>query len=600
MYGYFSEEVIEEIKLKNDIVDVVSEYVKIEKKGKDFFGLCPFHKEKTPSFSVVPSKQIFYCFGCGKGGNVIHFIMNAENLDYVESIRLLAERANIQVEEAESSEEKIKAKLRQEILNINVEAARFFFENLYSAEGEKARKYLVKRNIQEQIIRRFGIGYSPEEWDKLFLFLENKKFSKESILKSGLVLKNRKGGYYDRFRGRIMFPIFDLRGNVIGFGGRVLDSSMPKYMNSPETIIYNKGRNLYALNFAKKSKERSIIMVEGYMDAISLHQHGITNTVASLGTALTEVQGRLLRKYAEEVIVAFDSDTAGQAATLRSLDLLDSIGCNIKVLTLPQGKDPDEYIKNNGAEEFKKLVKNSLPVVEFKIRTIKKEEDTGTTEGKIKFLDKAAEVLSKIDNSIEKEMYVRKIASEYEISEESILMEINKKIRAKNYKRLAAKSDNNARNFLQKKSLDEMEEKQIRDERILLVLLCIDNGVFRNLRDRINISLFIDEQNKKIAEIVFNRLENNKEIMPDELLDIAGVDLAHIFAGIISELSHCNDIYKAIMGKITSMEMYHTKNRQKQIVNILENQTGLPEGDVERLKQELIQLTLFIKNRKNK
>ncbi|HHW32356.1 MAG TPA: DNA primase [Clostridiaceae bacterium] len=600
MYGYFSEEVIEEIKLRNDIVDVVSEYVKIEKKGKDFFGLCPFHKEKTPSFSVVPSKQIFYCFGCGKGGNVIHFIMNAENLDYVEAVRLLAERANIQIAEVESREEKLKAKLRQEILNINVEAARFFFENLNSAQGEKAKKYLEKRNIQEHIVRRFGLGYSPEEWDKLFLFLENKKFSKESIVKSGLVLKNRKGGYYDRFRGRLMFPIFDLRGNVIGFGGRVLDSSMPKYMNSPETIVYNKGRNLYALNFARKSNEKSIIMVEGYMDAISLHQHGITNTVASLGTALTETQGRLLKKYADEVIVAFDSDTAGQAATLRSLELLDSIGCNVKILTLPQGKDPDEYIRSNGAEEFRKLVKNSLSVVEFRIKTIKKETDTETTEGKIKFLDMAAEVLSKIDNNIEKEMYVKKIASEYGISEESILLEIDKKIRAKNYRKLAVRTNNNVRNIIQKKSLDKMAEKQIQDERIFLVLLCIDNGLFRNLRDRININLFTDEQNKRIAEIVFSRLENEREITPDELLDIAGVDLAHIFAEIISELSHCDDIYKAIMGKITSMEMYHIKNRQKQIVSVLENQTGLTEGDVEKLKQELLQLTLLIKNRKNK
>jgi DNA primase len=438
---------------------------------------------------------------------------------------------------------------------------------------------------------------------KLLNFLENKKFSKEAIIKSGLVIESRKGGYYDRFRGRIMFPIFDVRGNVVGFGGRVIDNTMPKYMNSPETIVYSKSRNLYALNFAKNSKKKYILMVEGYIDAITLHQNGIINTVASLGTALTDGQGRLLRKYAEEIIIAYDSDTAGQAATLRSLDLLNDLGCNVKVLTFPEGKDPDEYIKNNGVEEFNKLINNSLPLVEYKIKTIKKSMNTETTEGKIKFLDKITEVLSKIENNIEKEMYIKKVSKEYDISTESILLDVHKKTKDKSYVKPIAK-----KNIRKNVSLSDIphkipankrENKQIQDERILLVLLCIDNSVFRNVRDRININLFTDNRNKEIAEVVLNKLEMGKNIMPDELLDIAGVDLAHVFAGITNELMYCNDINKAIMGKITSMEMFLIKQRQKEILDILKKKDELLEGDVEKLKQELIELTLLIKNKKN-
>jgi DNA primase len=350
MFNRYPEEIVEEVRTANDIVDVVSEYVKLDKKGKDYFGLCPFHKEKTPSFSVAPNKQIFYCFGCGKGGNVFQFIMNAENLDYIEAVRLLADRARIQLPEGNDEEEAAKAKVRQTLMNINLQAARYFYETLRSHRGDAAREYLKKRGITENTVKKFGIGYSSEDRADLYKYLANKGFEKTDLLKSGLVLQGNSGNCHDRFYGRVMFPIFDIRGNVIAFGGRVMDNTTPKYVNSPETPVYHKGRHLYALNFAKNSGEKRLIIVEGYMDVISLHQSGIINTVASLGTALTENQGRLLRKYAEEIVISYDADTAGQSATLRGLDILGYMGSTVKVLTVPDGKDPDEFIGKNGPD----------------------------------------------------------------------------------------------------------------------------------------------------------------------------------------------------------------------------------------------------------
>ncbi len=595
---FYSDEVIEEVRISNDIVDVVNEYVRIEKKGKNYFGICPFHREKTPSFSVEPTKQIFYCFGCGKGGNVIHFIMQAENFDFVEAIKFLADRARIHLPEGESEEEREKARIRREVIKINTEAARFFHENL--KKNLAALRYLKDRGIRGSTIRKFGLGYSTEEWDSLYKYLISKGFDQNHIAESGLVIPNRRtGGYFDRFRGRIMFPIFDIRSNIIGFGGRVFDSgaggtdsSQPKYMNTPETCVYNKRRNLYALNFAKNSGEKRIIIVEGYMDVISLHQGGIINTVASLGTALTENQGRLLKKYAEEVIISYDADTAGQAATMRGLDVLDSVGCNVKVLTLPDGKDPDEFIRKNGSDALRKHIDNAVSLVEYKIRVLKKQINTDTVDGKVSFINKMADILSKVENRIEMELYVKKIAKEYNISEEAIFTEIYKKIRPRTRLKTGA--------FRQREAIStdagNIEEEKTNDilyyERLLLSLLSIDNRVYRIIKNEISAEDFCDENNKRYAKIIFTRLDENKGFVPAELLNILDDKEIESFVGIIQKECNFEDNKKAVVDIIKKMKLYKLDKRKQEILRLLSDRNTLQERDVEKLKLELNSIIL--------
>lgn len=596
MNSYYPEELIEEIRLHNDIVDVVSEFVKLDRKGKDYFGLCPFHKEKTPSFSVVPSKQIYYCFGCGKGGNVIHFIMHAENLDYIEAVRLLADRAKISLPEGEGEEELEKARLRQSVIKLNSEAARFFYNELNSKQGEKAREYLQKRKLSAEIQKKFGLGYSSENWDSLYKYLSSKGYDEKLMLKSGLIVPNKKDGFYDKFRGRIMFPIFDVRGNVIAFGGRVMDSSMPKYMNSPETPVYNKSRNLYALNFAKNSDSKKLIIVEGYLDVISLHQGGITNSVASLGTALTESQGRLLKKYAEEIIISYDADNAGQAATMKGLDLLNEIGCNVKVLTIPDGKDPDEFIRKNGAEELKRLIEKSVSLIEYKIRILRGQMDIESTEGKIGFITRIAAILAKVDNRVEIEMYIKQFAREYEISEESIMAEIFKKSGRPKTNLKNAFIDINA----YKKDGKGLEQGKynevVHDERMLLCLLCIDNKLYSHMAGKLAPEDFVDEENRRIYEIVTQRLENKKDIVPAELLNIPKGEIASDFTRIMQKECNCEDNNKAVLDIIKRMGIYKLDQRKKQILDILNNREGLEKGDVEKLTLELNSILIKRKN----
>lgn len=596
MHKHFPEELIEEIRLNNDIVDVVSEYVKLERKAKYYFGLCPFHNEKSPSFSVTPSKQIFYCYGCHKGGNVINFIKEIENLDYIEAVKYLADRAKIQLPEGESEEEKEKARLRDSLIKINTEAARFYYNELNTPGNEKAKQYLGNRRISPQTIKKFGLGYSPENWDSLYNHLKAKGFDDGLLLKSGLILPNKKGGYYDKFRGRIMFPIFDIRGNVIGFGGRVLDNSTPKYMNSPETFVYSKSRNLYALNFAKNSGQKRLLIVEGYMDVISLHQSGIINTTASLGTALTESQGRILKKYAEEIIIAYDADTAGQAATIRGLDLLHDIGCNVRVLTVPDGKDPDEFVKKHGKDEFVRLIDNAISLVEYKIRVLKRQINTTTTEGKISFLNRVAELLSKVDNGVEREIYVNKIAKEYEISEESIYSEIYKRLKPKNYFKPTAPAVKEAERKAGSAAADSKTDKSVYYERLILAFLCVDNSVYRHIVDKVSLDDFTDAQNRKAAEYVFERLEEKKGLVPAELMNVLEDSVANEFTRIIQEECNCEDNTKAVLDIIKRLDHIRLERRQQQILDLLNNRSASIEGDVEKLKLELRTIIMKIRS----
>ena len=339
----YSEEIINEIRQNNDIVDVISQYMHLKRSGRNFFGLCPFHNEKSPSFSVSPDKQIFHCFGCGVGGNVITFVSKIEGLNFVETIQMLAERANIQLPTLENSGDMQKEILKDKVYKVNEFTAEFYHQNLYKPQAKIAQEYVKKRQLSNETLKSFRIGFSGK-FDELYQELKKQGFADQEILESGLVNRNDRGQYIDRYRNRLMFPICDARGKVIAFGGRVLDDSKPKYINSPENIVYSKGRNLFGLNVAKKGDTKKLLIVEGYMDVISLHQRGITNVVAPLGTALTEQQGWLLRKNAEQIILSFDSDGAGLQAKIRALDVLQNMGCDIRILQVEGAKDPDEFI----------------------------------------------------------------------------------------------------------------------------------------------------------------------------------------------------------------------------------------------------------------
>jgi len=379
--GGIPENIIEEIIARNDIASVVGQFVRFSKtSGQNLFGLCPFHSEDTPSFSVSTSKQIYYCFGCHKGGNVIHFMMEIEKCGYLDAVKMLAEKAQIQIPEPEDESYRRESQLRDRVREALVEAARYFYQNLQSPRGQTARKYLENRKITSATAKAFGLGYSPDDWGGLTRHLKSKGYSDEILSQCGLFTKGKKGELLDLFRGRLMFPIFDVLGKVIAFGGRILDDGNPKYINSPETVIYSKQRNLYGLNFAKASKEKKMIIVEGYMDVISMHQAGVINTVASLGTALTERQLDLISRFTEEVVLFYDSDAAGQAAALRGLQMLLQRGkrhganpMKISVALVPDGKDPDQYIREHGAEAFRKIVSSALSVMEYLMLVARKQ-----------------------------------------------------------------------------------------------------------------------------------------------------------------------------------------------------------------------------------
>ena len=437
--AYYSEDLIEEVMSQNDIVDVISEYVALKKSGRNFMGLCPFHREKTPSFSVSMDKQIFKCFGCSEGGNVISFIMKLENLDFWDSVEFLAERAHIDLSRYEvrtfSSKKAEEKQNQKEILfNINKEAGLYYHNNLMqileSHNKNEVFEYVKKRQFDMSTIKRFGIGYANGN-TPLYDYLLDKGFTKEQILSAGILLQNQRGKIYDRFYSRLIFPIFDIRDRTIAFGGRVLDKSLPKYVNSPENEIYIKGKNLYAMNLAKKEKLENIIIVEGYMDAIALQKSGFSNAVASLGTALTEDQARLIKKYTDNVIIGYDQDGAGQEATMRGLDILTRRKLNVKVLKLDKNdvKDPDEYINKYGKERFQKCIESSISLVEFKISKLEKDLNLDNFDSKLKFLTGAADIIAKIDNSIERELYIDLISKKYNIGTGPILREVEKQVK---------------------------------------------------------------------------------------------------------------------------------------------------------------------------
>lgn len=405
----FPENFITELAERNDIVDVVSSYVRLGKRsGSNLFGLCPFHSEKTPSFSVSADKQIYHCFGCGKGGGVINFVMEIENLSFTEAVEFLAKRVNMPIPEQANDRD---AKKRSRMLDLNRDAARFFHEQLASPEGKAATDYMQKRRISPAIARRFGLGYAPESWDKLRLAMQDKGYTDFEMLDAGLVRRGKNGGFYDLFRNRLMFPVIDVRGNVIGFSGRILGDGEPKYLNTPETLVFNKSRNLFALNLAKKSKNGYIILSEGNIDVVSLHQAGFDSAVASLGTSLTPEQARIISRYTNQVIIAYDSDSAGVKAAQRAIGILEKLDLKVKVLKMQDAKDPDEYIKLRGPDAFRNLIEASENQIDYRLGQITKKFDLSLDEQKVEFLKEASDLVSRLPGGVERQVYAMRVAS---------------------------------------------------------------------------------------------------------------------------------------------------------------------------------------------
>ena len=417
----YSDDIIEEVRSKNDIVDVVSQYVRLTKKGNSYFGLCPFHNEKTPSFSVTPGKQMYYCFGCGAGGNVFNFIMEYENYTFGEALKHLADRAGVQLPKIEySGEAKKKAERRAALLEINKLAAGYFYYQLRRESGRQAHEYLTGRGLSEETIRKFGLGYSDKYSDDLYKYLKSKNYSDELLRDSGLFNVDERRGMYDKFWNRVIFPIMDVNNRVIGFGGRVMGDGKPKYLNSPETTIFDKSRNLYGLNRARRTKKPYFLLCEGYMDVISLHQAGFTNAVASLGTALTAGHASLIKRYVSEVYLTYDSDEAGTKAALRAVPILKEAGISAKVIRMDPYKDPDEFIKNLGAEAFEQRIGKARNGFMFSLEILERQYDMHTPEGKTEFYYEAAKRLAQFEEEIERNNYIDAVAEAYHIGYDSL------------------------------------------------------------------------------------------------------------------------------------------------------------------------------------
>ena len=583
----YSDELLDEIKSKNDIVDIVSQYVVLKRAGRNYMGLCPFHKEKSGSFCVSPDKQIFHCFGCGVGGNVFHFISKIESLNFKESVEMLANRAGVELPVSGNFEDDKLAKLKSRVYEVNKCAAEFYHENLYKPTAKPGQEYVKKRHLDNKTLKAFKIGYSGR-FNELYTELKSKGFTEEEILASCLVNKNPDGKFIDRFRNRLMFPIFDTHERVIAFGGRVLDDSKPKYINSPEDIVYSKGRHLFAFNIARKYNSKTIIMVEGYMDAVSLHQRGIHNAVASLGTALTEAQGRLLRRSCEKVIIGYDADGAGQAATLRGLEILQNLGCDIRILQIEGAKDPDEFVVKYGPERFQMYVDKAISLVEFKVKMLKKSLDLDNVNDKIKFLNEVAKIVAKVENSMEREVYVDKISLEYKVSKDAIYAEINKLLYANS--RTEQKLE---KKVVPVKSVSIQQDEQPVDVKtkrleslVIYLLINYPDKSFERLKKLIDNNVIKIERNKAIINKLYEEHEKGN-INIENILDLFEDEITvNYLSGIMSSDFEITDVDKCIEDVLVTYRKELLLQRRNEILGKIDN-NGLTKEEVANLEAQL-------------
>ena len=512
----YSDDIIEEVRMKNDIVDVVSQYVKLNRRGNTYFGLCPFHNEKTPSFSVTPSKQMYYCFGCGAGGNVYNFVMEYENYTFGEALQHLADRAGVQLPKIEYSREaREKAEKRATLLEINKLAASYFYYQLRRENGSQAYAYLINRGVSEDTIKKFGLGYSDKYSDDLYKFLKSKNYSDDLLRESGLFNVDERHGMYDKFWNRVIFPIMDVNNRVIGFGGRVMGDGKPKYLNSPETKIFDKSRNLYGLNIARTTRKNYLILCEGYMDVISMHQAGFTNAVASLGTALTSGHASLLKRYTQEVLLLYDSDDAGVRAALRAIPILREAGITSRVVSLKPHKDPDEFIKALGGEEFEKRLERAMDSFMFRIHMAQKEFTMEEPQGQNRFFERCAQMLLELSDELERNLYIEAIVKDYRgygISVEDLRKRVNtlalKGTPAE--QRVQPKTTG-----AQPKNRDSASEKA---QKLMLTWLVTYPGIFDTVVRYIQPSDFVVPLYRQVAEMLYQQHEEG-DVNPARLMN---------------------------------------------------------------------------------
>ncbi len=580
--GFIQEEVIDRIRNSTDIVEVLSDYIPLKKSGQNYKGLCPFHSEKTPSFMVSPSKQLYHCFGCGAGGDVFNFLVRYESLSFPEAIRILAKRAGIKIE-VKSKDPRLKTE-RESLIRINREAEEYFQRILKGSSGKAARGYLLKRGIKEKTIEDFRLGFSLPAWEGLLTALGEKGYSPEILHKAGLIIPRENGkGYYDRFRGRIIFPICNIEGDVIGFGGRVLDDSLPKYLNSPETPLYSKGENLYAFNNAKEyiRKEGFLILVEGYMDAIALHQSGIPNAVATLGTALTKGHLRAINRFTKKVMIVFDADPAGQKAASIGLDIFLEGGMDVRVVSLPQGDDPDSFIRREGKDNFLNFLQKAPALIDFNLRQILG-QDSGVTEDlneRIRRVGEALVVISKIPNSIERGFYIKKIAEETDIDEASLLEEL-KKLKGPKKVQSSRTSASSVEPFTIHSS-----QSRPKAEEILIHLMLKNKGIAGEIVDSLSPDDFVYPPFRIIVKAIEDSLKRFGEVLPERFISH---EKDQEVLGLLSELSlkdmEYDDIRKAMEDCLLHINLREKEKRLSEI------QSRIREAERKGQEEEILAL----------
>ena len=518
---YYPDEVIEEVRSSNNIVDIIGGYVRLQKKGSSYFGLCPFHNEKSPSFSVSPNKQMYYCFGCGAGGNVFTFIMEYENQTFPEAVKILADRAGIALPEAELTEEqKRERNKRQLLLEINKMAANYFYYQLNGDQGQQAREYLENRRLSKETQVHFGLGYASKYSNDLYLYLKKKGYQDQILKETGLLTYDEKRGAHDKFWNRVMFPIMDVNNRVIGFGGRVMGDGTPKYLNSPETMLFDKSRNLYGLNYARTSRKPYMIICEGYMDVIAMHQAGFTNAVASLGTAFTTQHSVLLKRYTQEVRLAYDSDGAGQKAALRAIPILKSAGINVRVIHMNPYKDPDEFIKNLGTEAFQKRIDAAESSFMFEISVLEKNYKQSDPEGRASFMKAMARRLLEFPQELERNIYIDAIAGRYGIASEELKRMVNSFGASMSREQVeAAIYQQQEREEMPAKKRGEKEDSVLTAQKFFLTWLIEEPSIYDKTKDYINEDDFVEPLYHHVAALVFEELRATGQVMPARILN---------------------------------------------------------------------------------
>jgi DNA primase len=575
---------LEELKARCDMAEVASSYVNLKRSGKNLVGLCPFHNEKSPSFNVYPDNGSFYCFGCGVGGDVITFIRRIENLDYMEAVRFLAQRAGLTVPENQVDDGM--AKLRTRILALNRETARFYYSILMSQAGAAGRDYFSKRRLQESTIRHFGLGYSPPGRFALVDHLEKKGFTQQEMILANVAFQSRSRRAVDRFYGRVMFPIIDLRGNVVAFGGRTLGDDKPKYLNTSETPVFNKGDMLFALNFAKNNNDGRLILCEGYMDVISLHQAGFTNAVATLGTALTPSQARLMSRYAKEVIISYDSDGPGQKAAARAIPLLRSAGLLVKVLSIAGGKDPDEYIKTYGALKFKQMLDACGNDVEYQLQKAKEGCNLQTAEGRVTYLRGAVQVLAALENKVEREVYAGKVAEETGIETATLLSQVNagrRKIEKDRRKQEFREIRQKAVGYRDSVNPEKSENlRAAAAEEALIAYLMKNPGSFARIFELLPPEKFITQFNRRVYARIVGRMNEEKSVSLTDLAEEFSPDELSYLAGILAK-------YDGVSAEWQDAEEYINVIRQEDENRRLGSAAKAQLGDIEKYLEKLKQ-----------